>query len=410
VPKRDNAASPRKATRTPDHTAAARNKTVRPKSGASRADGQRLESIGRLTAGVAHDFNNILTVVIGNSELLIEQLPGDDPRRRLAEVTLTAARSGADLIRMLLAYSRQQQIAPVEFDANALVVEMLDLLLRSLGGHIKIKTTLDAALWGIRADRAQLGSVLLNLAVNARDAMNEDGVLRIETANVRIAGKTAKTDKMAAGDYVAITVSDTGAGMSAKVLARAFEPFFTTKGRGTGLGLAMVDGFARRCRGYVRIASAPGAGTAVRLYLPRSDIQLDLPHIANEAVRPARPGETILLIEDNAGVRDTLIRQLKHLDYRVIAAADAKQALKELRHTARVDLLLSDVGIKGGGARLAQSARQIKPGLRILFTSALSDQGVAGATPNSESDFVLAKPYRSQELAYRLRATLDEIL
>ncbi len=364
---------------------------------------------------MAHDFNNLLTVVIGNTELLLENLAADDASRSLAQTTLSAARSGADLIRTLLAYARHQPMQLVEFDANALIGETIDLLGRSLGPYTKIETTLAAGLWGVRADRAQLGSALLNLAINARDAMPETGgTLTIATQNLAVAKKSALAQKLPAGHWVLITVSDTGIGMAQDVLARAFEPFFTTKtpGRGTGLGLSMVDKFARQSGGQLRIASAPGAGTAVGLYLPRADIQLDLPHIAGEdALRPAREGETVLVVEENAAVRAILAEQLRRLGYGVIAAGDVKSGLKELRQAARVDLLLSNIdGAGKNAARLAERAKRSKPSVKILFTSA-HGAGNGDAKSGAQHDYrVLAKPYRKQELAEALRITLDEIL
>lgn len=383
-------------------------------SEARLAEMQRLETIGRLTGGVAHDFNNILTVVIGNAELLLENLPPGDPSRHLAEVTLAAARSGADLVRMLLAYSRSQPLQPVEFNANELVEEMLDLLVRSLGARIKIETALDSQLWGIRVDRAQLGSVLLNLAVNARDAMPQGGVLQIATHNVTLDKQAAAAARLAAGDYVGIAVADSGAGIAPEVIERVFEPFFTTKqpGRGSGLGLAMVQAFVRQCGGQVRLSSKQGAGTVVRLYLPRAQIQLDLPNIgASEEIRLARQGETVLVVEDNERVRNYVVERLRRLGYGVVAATDGKSALQALRNAERVDLLFSDIDMPGlDGVKLAERARRVRPQLRILFTSAHAD---AGSEPDKRFRHgyrLLLKPYRKQELARMVRTTLDELL
>jgi nitrogen-specific signal transduction histidine kinase/CheY-like chemotaxis protein len=385
---------------------------------------QRLETIGRLTGGVAHDFNNILTVVIGNTELLLENLPSDDASRHLAEVTLAAARSGADLIRMLLAYSRRQPLLPVEFNANELIEEMLDLLVRSLGAQVKIATSLDGALWGIRADRAQLGSVLLNLTVNARDAMQDasgdgGGTLRIETANVAIDRQGSASAKLPPGDYVSITVSDSGAGIAPEVLKRVFEPFFTTKqaGRGNGLGLSMVQGFVRQSGGQVHIASTQGIGTTISLYLPRAEIQLDLPNIgASDEIRLAREGETVLVVEDNERVRNYVVERLRRLGYGVLAAADGKAALAELAKAGRIDLLFSDIDMPGqDGVKLAERARRLKPGLRILFTSGHpgGERGDGAGDPDKRFRHgyrLLLKPYRKQELARIVRTTLDEFL
>ncbi len=423
-------------------SSATADQSQRPASPARLAQTQRLETIGRLTGGIAHDFNNILTVVIGNTELLLENLPPGDPSRHLAEITLSAARSGADLIRLLLAYSRQQPLLPVEFNANDLIEEMLDLLVRSLGAQVKIQTDLEPELWGVRADRAQLGSVLLNLAVNARDAMQDaatngakdgqgkaespdgGGVLSIVTAN-RTLDRTAVQPpqraglKIAPGDYVSISVSDTGSGIAPQVLKRVFEPFFTTKqaGRGNGLGLSMVQNFVRQSDGQVRITSELGAGTTVQLYLPRAQIQLDLPNIgASDEIRLARPGETILVVEDNERVRNYVVERLRRFGYRVIATADSAAGLKELHKAPRVDLLFSDIDMPGlDGAKLAERAQRLKPGLRILFTSGHADGDKTIAQGDADRRFrhgfrLLLKPYRKQELARLVRTTLDELL
>jgi signal transduction histidine kinase/CheY-like chemotaxis protein len=378
------------------------------------AQTQRLETVGRLTGGVAHDFNNILTVVIGNSELLLESESLSPADRRLIEITLAAARSGADLVRMLLAYSRQQPLSPVEFDPNALIEEMLDLLVRSLGTQVRIETDLAPDLWGVCADRAQLGSVLLNLAVNARDAMKEGGILNIATGNWRLDKKQASIQRLPHGDYVSIAVADSGAGMPPEVLERVFEPFFTTKaeGRGNGLGLAMVQGFVRQSGGQVRILSTPGAGTTVQLLLPRAGVQLDLPNIGpDDALRLAREGETVLVVEDNDRVRHYVGEQLRRFGYTVIESGDAKSALRALRQEQRVDLLFSDLDMPGtNGVKLAEQARRLHPRLRVLFTSAHADIDLAPEQRFRHGYRLLPKPYRRQELARMLRTTLDELL
>jgi len=327
---------------------------------------------------------------------------------------LAAARSGADLVRMLLAYSRQQPLSPVEFQPNVLIEEMLDLLVRSLGSQVRIETDLAPELWGVQTDRAQLGSVLLNLAVNARDAMREGGTLTITTANLRLDKRQAAIHRLAPGDYVSIAVSDSGAGIAPEVLDRVFEPFFTTKpeGRGSGLGLAMVQSFVRQSGGQVQISSTPGAGTNVQLLLPRSGIQLDLPNIGpHDELRLARAEETVLVVEDNERVRQYVSEQLRRFGYRVIECADAKTALRVLRQQTRVDLLFSDLDMPGGnGIKLAEQAKRLQPRLRVLFTSAHADLQAAPERSFRHGYRLLAKPYRRQELARMLRTTLDELL
>lgn len=370
----------------------------------------KLEAIGRLTGGVAHDFNNILTVVIGNSELLAERLAADEQGRALAEISLAAARAGADLTRMLLAYARRQPLQPSEFCAADMLGEMRGLIERSLGGGIALEIEADADPWGVRADRAQLASVLLNLALNARDAMPRGGRLGIEARNVAL--DTADLPPgIAAGQYVMIAVSDTGTGIPAAILERAFEPFFTTKeaGKGSGLGLAMVQGFAHQSGGHVAIESTPGDGTVVRLYLPRAQVQLRLPDMETESGDlTARPGETVLVAEDNAAVRTLIVGQLEALGYAVTAAGDGKSALAALRRLERVDLLLTDIIMPGlDGLTLAERARRLRPRLKIVLTSGHSAQTKNSGDRSALLGSFLAKPFTRNELARRVRTTLD---
>ncbi len=370
----------------------------------------KLEAIGRLTGGVAHDFNNILTVVIGNSELLAERLAADKEGKALAEISLSAARAGADLTRMLLAYARRQPLQPSEFCAAGMLDEMRGLIERSVGGGIALEIEADGDPWDVRADRAQLASVLLNLAVNARDAMPRGGRLRIEARNVSLE-TTDFASGLVAGDYVMIAVSDTGTGIPAAILERAFEPFFTTKevGKGSGLGLAMVQGFAHQSGGHVAIQSAPGDGTMVRLYLPRALVQLRLPDMETESADlAARPGETVLVVEDNAAVRGLIVTQLEALGYAVTTAADGKAGLAALRQPERIDLLLTDIVMPGlDGLTLAERARRLRPEIRIVLTSGHAGQTRNFADRSALFGLFLAKPFTRQELARRVRSTLD---
>lgn len=370
----------------------------------------KLEAIGRLTGGVAHDFNNILTVIIGNSELLAERLASDDEGRALAEISLSAARSGADLTRMLLAYSRRQPLQPTEFCPADMLGEMRGLIERSVGENIALETRTDSDPWGVRADRAQLASVLLNLSLNARDAMPRGGRLTIEAVNATF-DEEDTAHGIGAGQYVMIAVSDTGTGIPAAVLERVFEPFFTTKeiGKGSGLGLAMVQGFARQSGGHVAIQSKTGAGTVVRLYLPRVQVQLQLPAMETEnADVAARPGETVLVAEDNAAVRTLMVGQLESLGYTVKAVSDSKAALAFLRQTGRVDLLLTDIVMPGlDGLTLAERARRLRPGLKIVLMSGHAEQVRNFTSRAAPFGAFLAKPFAKQELARRVRITLD---
>jgi len=370
----------------------------------------KLEAIGRLTGGVAHDFNNMLTVIIGNSELLAERLAGDEEGKTLAEISLSAARAGADLTRMLLAYARRQPLQPSEFCAADMLGEMRGLIERSLGSGIALEIDADDDPWGVRADRAQLASVLLNLALNARDAMPRGGRLGIQTRNVAL--DTAELPAgNAAGHYVMIAVSDTGTGIPAAILERAFEPFFTTKeiGKGSGLGLAMVQGFAHQSGGHVAIESRPGDGTVVRLYLPRAQVQLRLPDMETESADlAARPGETVLVAEDNVAVRTLVVGQLEALGYAVTTASDGKSALAALRQSGRIDLLLSDIVMPGlDGLTLAERARRLRPRLKIVLTSGHAAQARNFTDRSALFGSFLAKPFTRHELARRVRATLD---
>ncbi|MGE0660853.1 MAG: ATP-binding protein [Reyranellaceae bacterium] len=375
-------------------------------------EAEKLEAIGRLTGGVAHDFNNILTVIIGNSELLSERLAADEETRGLAEISLAAARAGADLTRMLLAYSRRQTLQPSEFCAADMLREVRGLLERSLGDAVAIEIEADEQPWGVVADRAQLASVLLNLSLNARDAMPRGGRILIEARNAVLDGDYARLNpETQPGEYVLLAVTDSGQGMPPHVLERAFEPFFTTKevGKGSGLGLSMVYGFARQSGGHVKIYSEPGRGTVVRLYLPRAQVQLDLPNMDTEpASLSARAGETVMLVEDNAQVRDYVAGELRRLGYVVVTAADGKGALAGLRDLSRLDLLLSDIVMPGlDGLRLVERARRLRPGLAIMLMSGFTEHGLARDGLAVASGSLLSKPFSRLELARKVRAAID---
>ncbi len=373
---------------------------------------EKLEAIGRLTGGVAHDFNNILTVVIGNSELLAERLAADEEGRKLALISLAAAQAGADLTRMLLAYSRRQALQPTEFCPADLLREMRGLLERSLPATIALDVLCCADPWGVRADRAQLASVVLNLALNARDAMPQGGRLRIELSNATLDAATADVAAdVAAGDYVLIAVQDTGTGIPAAVLHRVFEPFFTTKqvGKGSGLGLAMVQGFARQSGGHVAIDSRSGVGTTIRLYLPRAQVQLRLPEVtALGGDLRARAGETVLVAEDNPAVQALMSAQLEALGYEVVTAGDGQEALAILHTSQRIDLLLTDIVMPEiDGLTLAQRARRLRPALRILLTTGHADHAVERGSRLTLPGALLPKPFTHEELARRVRAAID---
>ena len=370
---------------------------------------QKMDAVGQLTGGVAHDFNNLLTVIIGALDLDPQRIPPE--MRPAIEQALRAAERGAALTHRLLAFSRQQMLVTRSVDFNRLIGDMGELLRRTLGEHVEIELRLAKDLWPALADSGQVENSLLNLAINARDAMPDGGKLTIETTNVHLDDDYATHNaEVAPGDYVMMAVTDTGTGMPEDVLAHVFEPFFTTKevGKGTGLGLSMIYGFAKQSGGHAKIYSEVGHGTTVRLYLPR---------LANEAKSEAVPvvpshkggGETILVVEDNPDVRRLVLRQLRDLGYEVIEAANGPEALKILDGGAAIDLLFTDVVMPGGmtGRQLAEAAKTRRPGMRTLFTSGYTEDSILRLGKLDPGVRLLSKPYRKHELATRIRETLD---
>jgi len=371
---------------------------------------QKMEAIGQLTGGLSHDFNNLLAIIIGNLDLLRDQVGGNPDALEAVEEALGASLRGADLNRRLLAFARRQPLQPRNIDLNELVAGMTKLLERTLGEHIDIVLSTAEGLWPLVVDPTQLESALTNLVVNARDAMPRGGRLVIGTRNISIdADYAAAHGDVTAGDYVVLEVSDTGEGMRPEVVARVFEPFFTTKDKdkGTGLGLSMVFGFVKQSGGHVQAYSEVGLGTTLRLYLPRG---------ARDAADDAAPAapvlprghETVLAVEDNRALRRILVRQLQDLGYRVLEAEDAKSAIAILDRENDVDLLFTDIVLPGGvnGSELARMAAAMRAELKVLFTSGFPEAafGPGGALPTGAS--LLVKPYRKDELAQRLRESL----
>lgn len=371
---------------------------------------QRLEAVGQLTGGIAHDFNNLLTIILGNAELLVESLDSDGDLRLLAQMTQNAAERGAELTSRLLAFSRRQALAPRATDIGVLLVGMDALLRRSLGEQVELSVIQAEALWPAMVDAPQLESALLNLSINARDAMPNGGSLTIETRNTHLdAAYAAENVEVRPGPYVMIAVSDTGKGMPPDVLARAFEPFFTTKpvGQGSGLGLSMVFGFAKQSQGHVKIYSEPGQGTTVRLYLPRALHDTATPE-AEDSHSDTTGHERILLVEDDDMVRVHVMAQLIDLGYEVVAASTAAEALDRLRETSAFDLLFTDIVMPGGmnGRELADEARRINPSLPVLFTSGYAENAIVHHGRLDPGVQLLPKPYRRRDLAAKLRVAL----
>ena len=372
---------------------------------------QKLEAVGKLTGGIAHDFNNLLLVIMGSLEAALERPQGQI--RSLLENALKASQRGAALVQKLLAFSRRQALQPDILHINALTDEMVDLLSHTLGSEIEIDRALHDDLWPTFADRGQVENALLNLAINARDAMPGGGKLTIETGNVHLDDAyAAQHSEVAPGDYVMLAVTDTGTGMTADVLERALEPFFTTKdaGKGSGLGLSMIYGFAKQSRGHVKIYSEVGHGTTVRLYLPRhgKDGPAAAKPLDPQAEAP-QGSETILLVEDDAQVMDLVTTQMESLGYRVLGAASGPYALKILSEDSSVALLFTDIVMPGGmnGRQLAHAALQIRPDIRILYTSGYTQNAIVHQGKLDQGVHYLAKPYRRSELAQKLRQILD---
>ncbi len=371
---------------------------------------QRLHAVGQLTGGVAHDFNNLLTVMIGNAEMLVDGLPADSPLRRLAQTTLEAADRGASLTSRLLAFARKQALEPHAVAVDDLLSGMDDLLHRALGEKIEIERVGETSLWTAFVDPSQLETAVLNLCINARDAMPEGGHLTIETANVALDDAYARAhDEVTPGDYVMVAVSDTGEGMTPEVAARVFEPFFTTKdvGKGSGLGLSMVHGFLKQSGGHVKVYSEPRHGTTIKLYLPRASGEAESARAAAEA--PVEGGkEKILLVEDDAGVLAYAAAQLADLGYAVVAVKNGAQALDAIKASPDFDLLFTDVVMPAmNGTQLAVEARKLMPGLRVLFTSGYTENAIVHHGRLDAGVKLLNKPYRRHDLATKVRQALD---
>ena len=368
---------------------------------------QKMEAIGQLTGGVAHDFNNLLTAIIGNLEMLATVLPAGDPGRRYTEGALRAASRGSRLTEHLLAFSRRQEIRPEIVSLNDLLRENLMLCQKTVGEGVEIALALQDEVWPCRIDPAQFGAAILNLAANARDAMSRSGRLSFRTENVTTADD--KVDQPA-GDYVVLSVADTGCGMTAEVLERAFEPFYTTKevGKGTGLGLSQVYGFAKQSGGDARIESQVGKGTTVRIYLPRADGQAAAGAVLHEGLcRTPSAAATILVVEDDPDVREMIVGILSDLGYQTFVATNGPEALAILNRDHSVDLLFTDIVMPAGmsGTELARQASRLRPDLKVLLSSGYAREANHWRTARVEFPFI-AKPYRPATLGKKLEEVL----
>jgi signal transduction histidine kinase/DNA-binding response OmpR family regulator len=372
---------------------------------------QKMEAIGQLTGGVAHDFNNLLQIIMGNLNILAREMQGNEPALRRIRNALLGADRGAGLTRHLLAFSRRQPLNPVPISLGRLIRDMTDLLRRSLGEQIQIETMIAGGLWNTLVDPAQVESAILNMAINARDAMPQGGKLTIEAGNAFLDDSySAEHMEVTPGQYVLLAMTDTGTGMAPEVLAHAFDPFFTTKeeGRGTGLGLSMVWGFVKQSGGHVKIYSELGQGTTIKVYLPRESRSEETGRASASAeVRGGR--ERVLIVEDDEQVRQAVVEMMSQLGYPTTTAEDGEQALALLDRGAVIELLFTDVVIPGpiGSRELARRAKALLPGLRILYTSGYTENAVIHHGRLDPGVELLSKPYSMEELARKLRTVLD---
>ena len=374
---------------------------------------QKMEAVGQLTGGIAHDFNNLLTGIVGSLDLMQTRLNQGrtDNIARYINAAMTSANRAAALTHRLLAFARRQPLIPKSVDVNQLVVSLEDLLRRTIGETINLGIVEADDLWSTLCDPNQLESALLNLAINARDAMPDGGRLTIATSNARLDGVSVDAPALAPDDYVCIAVTDTGVGMSAEVAARAFDPFFTTKpiGQGTGLGLSMIYGFARQSNGHVTIDSEIGRGTTIRLYLPRHHGGSAALHTsAARTAEYAGPGETVLVIEDEPVVRGVILEMLAEQGYRTLEAVDGPSGLKILCSEERIDLLVTDVGLPGmNGRQVADLARASRPDLKILFITGYAESAAISNGFLQPGMEMITKPFDLDHLMQRIRAMIS---
>jgi PAS domain S-box-containing protein len=372
---------------------------------------RRMEVLGQLSGGIAHDFNNLLTVVVGNAEHLSEQLTSRQDLMNIADDICRTGERGAELVHRLLAFGRRQLLQPREIDLQELIETMQRLLKRTLRGDIVIRMVFPPDKIVALADRSQLETAVLNLVLNAQDAMPAGGHLDLSVEPISLDDHYRRIHpEIEPGNYAMLAVTDDGAGMTPDVVARAFEPFYTTKefGKGSGLGLSMVYGFAMQSTGHASIYSEPGVGTTVRIYLPRVTTNVERPSPPDEEQSIPSGHERILVVEDDPFVRSSVITRVKSLGYKVVAAANGNEALLTLRADPDIDLMFTDIVMPGGvsGFELAELARQIRPGLPIVFSSGYPPESMVAQTHAPANAIILTKPYRNANLAQRLREVL----
>ncbi|CAN5745652.1 hypothetical protein BH11PSE3_BH11PSE3_43020 [soil metagenome] len=373
---------------------------------------QKMEAIGQLTGGIAHDFNNMLTAIIGSMEVLKRRINAGryEDVQTFMDGAIASANRAAALTHRLLAFARRQPLDPKAIDVNQLIWGMEELLVRTLGEKVKLAIHLAPALSPALTDAHQLENAILNLAINARDAMPQGGILTIATTNEIITAKTRfGQEEVDAGDYTVVCVSDTGVGMSADTLAKVFEPFFTTKpiGQGTGLGLSMIYGFAKQSRGHVRVESSEGNGTTFRLYLPRYQGSIEVPNAPPPLSEATGAGETVLVVEDDSAVRLIIADVLRDLGYACIEAGDGQAALPMLTSNTPIDLLITDVGLPGlNGRQLAEIARQHRSDLKVLFVTGYAEHATGHAPFLAPGMEMVTKPFALDALALKIREML----
>jgi len=376
------------------------------------AHAQRLEAVGQLTGGIAHDFNNLLAVFVGNAEILQSMIGDDELVNKSVDAIIRAGERGASLTSRLLGFSRQQTLSPASTNISDLIAELEDLFRRTLGETIDLRVSRSDTLWPAMTDPHQFENALINLAINARDAMSSGGMLVIETANTTLDETFVnQQEDVAAGDYVLIAVSDTGTGIPLDLLEKVFDPFFTTKevGKGSGLGLSMVYGFTKQSNGHITIYSEPGQGTTIKMYLPRSLEPAAMNGIDGQISGHRAGSERILVVEDDAGVREVPVNILTDQGYQIVEASNGAEAIAHLENGPAFDLLFTDIVLPGGmnGVDIATEAKRIQPGIKVLFTTGYAESAIVERGQLGPSETLVNKPYRRAELLEKVRSIIE---